>query len=163
MGLCPKFLKTSVTVEQDPDEYILLSVLVNIVRHRFRSQIIEQEVSPGIVFYDIILVLFRIVLVHYLLGTYGGEPKWPKAILFGHVLDDLKARRFSGAVGTEYQQPLSQGDIFQKFECGIPVPIPAKMPKEIFVGSVHFKVEVHPGIKFLCRPIKNFFKKFWGA
>tara|TARA_R100001369_G_scaffold90618_1_gene129917 strand:+ start:11493 stop:12011 length:519 start_codon:yes stop_codon:yes gene_type:complete len=163
MGLCPKVFKISVTVEQDPDENILLSVLVNIVRHRFGSQIIEQEGSLGIVVYDIVLVLFCIVLVHHFLGTDGREPKWSKTILSRHVLDDLKTRCLSGAVGTEDHQSLPQGDIFQKFECRVPVPVPAEMPEEIFVGPVHFKIEIHAGIKFLCRPIKNFFKKLWGA
>ncbi len=41
MGLCPKVLKIPITVEQDPYEYFLLSILVDIVSHGFGPQVIE--------------------------------------------------------------------------------------------------------------------------
>ena len=77
MRFCPTGFKIPVTVEQDPHEYVLLSVLVHIVPDRFAPQVVEQEGPLGIVFDDIVLVLFGIVPIHYFLGADDRKPQCP--------------------------------------------------------------------------------------
>ncbi|WP_209402464.1 hypothetical protein [Pseudozobellia sp. WGM2] len=163
MCFCPKAFEIPIAVEQNPYEYFLLSVLVYIVPDRFAPEVIEQERALGIVSDDIVLVLCGIIFINYFLGTNGGKPQFLEPVLLGHVLDDPKARGLSGPVRTENEQSLSERDIFQYLEFGIPVPVPAKMPEEIFVAAVHFEIEIATRVIFLCRPEKNFFKKRRGT